>query len=182
MARIYLVRHGEASATWIESHDPGLSEKGHDQAKAVAERFAAGPQMALITSPLMRARETAAPLAKLWGVTPHVDESFAEIPTPDGVNLAERGPWLRTFMGGQWRQAPQSLQAWRNRVVDGLLAQTTDTIVFSHYIAINVAAGAATGRDAVVCFSPAHCSVSVVEVSGGALLLSALGAQMALPV
>ena len=33
---IYLVRHGEAAASWAQATDPGLSEFGHEQARAAA--------------------------------------------------------------------------------------------------------------------------------------------------
>ena len=36
---IYLVRHGEANASWDEDRDPGLSAKGKKQATAVAEEL-----------------------------------------------------------------------------------------------------------------------------------------------
>ena len=63
VARIYLVRHGEA--TGYDGADPGLSELGASQARQVAQRLAeiAGAPIELVTSPLRRARETAQPLA-----------------------------------------------------------------------------------------------------------------------
>ena len=66
VARIYLVRHGEA--TGYDGADPGLSELGASQAREVAQRLdeIVGAPIDLITSPLRRARETAQPLAARW--------------------------------------------------------------------------------------------------------------------
>ncbi|MEM9360907.1 MAG: phosphoglycerate mutase family protein, partial [Pseudomonadota bacterium] len=66
MTDIYLVRHGEAAATWAQSPDPGLSQLGHQQAHDVAQALAPkldSIEVSLITSPMLRARETAQPLA-----------------------------------------------------------------------------------------------------------------------
>jgi hypothetical protein len=45
-------------------------------------------------------------------------------------------------------------------------------------VAINVAVGAATSQDKVTCFMPDNASLWSLEVTGGKLLLSALGAQV----
>jgi probable phosphoglycerate mutase len=62
---IYLVRHGEAAASWAQAADPGLSELGHEQARAVARilhpRLASS---AVVAAPL--APQTTAPLAAGW--------------------------------------------------------------------------------------------------------------------
>ncbi|MEY4230069.1 MAG: hypothetical protein RLZZ362_918, partial [Actinomycetota bacterium] len=44
MTRLYLVRHGRATAGWDVDPDPGIDELGRSQAAAVADRLAAlGP-------------------------------------------------------------------------------------------------------------------------------------------
>jgi broad specificity phosphatase PhoE len=63
MPRLYLVRHGRAAATFAEAADPGLDALGRSQAEAVAEKLAAIGPIALLSSPLARARETSEPLA-----------------------------------------------------------------------------------------------------------------------
>ena len=56
MATLYLVRHGQAAASWGEDPDPGLNALGHGQAARMAA--ALGP-MPIMISPLRRTRETA---------------------------------------------------------------------------------------------------------------------------
>ncbi|HUJ48347.1 MAG TPA: hypothetical protein VLV55_14525, partial [Rhizomicrobium sp.] len=58
-----------------------------------------------------------------------------------------------------------------------LLAIPEDTAVFTHYIAINVAIGAAAGDDRVVVFSPDNCSVTILETDGGVLRLIEKGRE-----
>ena len=53
-----------------------------------------GP-LALVTSPLLRCQETAAGLARAWKVEPRIEPGVAEIPSPEGVAMADRVEWLR---------------------------------------------------------------------------------------
>jgi hypothetical protein len=66
---------------------------------------------------------------------------------------------------------------WRRSVVDALVALPHDCVVFTHYIAINVAAGAAQKRDEVLCFRPDHASVTVLDVGASGLRLVELGRE-----
>ena len=62
-------------------------------------------------------------------------------------------------------------------MVGALLALEVDTVVVTHYIAINAAVGVATGDDRVVNFRPDNCSCTVVERDGQSLTLVELGRQ-----
>lgn len=170
MARLYLVRHGRAAAAYGVSNDPGLDEQGQKQAEIVAARLARLGPLPIRTSPLKRTRETAVPLAALWKTEPAVDEAVAEIPSP-GLALEQRAQWLRAFMQGSWREAGVDLAGWREALVTDLKDIKDDTVIFSHYVAINVAAGAALGDDRVVVFSPDNCSVTVFETTNDGLTL-----------
>jgi broad specificity phosphatase PhoE len=176
MSRLYMVRHGRAAAGFGESHDPGLDELGREQAAAVAQELATLGRWPILSSPLRRTRETAAPLAKLWRVEPAIEEAVAEIPSPTD-NLQERVAWLREFMAGSWRNATPPLAQWREDAIAALLGIREDTVIFSHYIAINVAVGAATGDDRVVVFSPDNCSVTVFDNGSDALRLVEKGRE-----
>jgi broad specificity phosphatase PhoE len=176
MARLYMVRHGRAAAGFGESHDPGLDERGREQAETVAQELVARGPLLIVSSPLRRTRETAAPLAKLWRVEPVIEEAVAEIPSPTD-NLQQRVAWLREFMAGSWRNATPALAQWREEAIAALLGIREDTVIFSHYVAINVAVGAATGDERVVVFSPDNCSITMFENDGGALRLIEKGRE-----
>ena len=112
VARIYLVRHGEASAHWTDATDPGLSMLGNEQARTVAKRLAPLGPLTIATSPLRRARETAAPLATAWQTAARIVAAVAEIPSPD-IPIGERSTWLTRLMQGSWSSTDSVLHAWR---------------------------------------------------------------------
>jgi broad specificity phosphatase PhoE len=180
MTRIYMVRHGRAEAGFGESMDPALDALGREQAQVVATTLAPRGPLPILSSPLRRTRETAAPLAALWRRDARIEDAVAEIPSPMGMTLEDRISWLRTLMGGSWHDVPNDLAAWRARCIATVAAIAQDTVVFSHYVAINVIAGAATGDDRVVVFSPDNCSVTVFETGGTHLKLIEKGAEAAL--
>ena len=181
MVRLYLVRHGKAAAAFSEAPNPGLDPSGVAQAEAMAERLEPLGPMPIITSPLTRARETAASLEQRWRFTARLLPAVGEIPSPMD-DPAERGLWLREVMAGVWSKQADELQAWRRGVADALLALERPTVVVTHLVAINAAVGIAEGDDRVISFHPDNCSVTVLDVEDGALRLVRRGAARATPV
>jgi broad specificity phosphatase PhoE len=174
--RIVLVRHGDAAAGWGDDLDPGLSERGQAQARHVAESLKPLGPLPILTSPLRRCRETAAPLAAQWREVPTIEPDVGEIKAPDH-DLATRGPWLASVLGSEWPEMPPAQQAWRDAVVACLLSLEQDTIVVTHFVAINVAIGAATVDDRVVCRRVGNCSTTMLESDGNTLMLVAVPAE-----
>lgn len=171
MTLVHLVRHGRAAAGWDTATDPGLDDLGREQAGAVALRLAPLGPLAVVSSPLQRCRETAAPLAAAWGVEVAIEPAVAEIPSPEGIGMADRVEWLRTAMSGPWSMLGPRYTAYREAVVAAVTALPADTVVFSHFVAINVLIGAALDDDRVLIRSLDNCSVTVVEVASGRLRL-----------
>ncbi len=177
MARIYLVRHGQAAAGFDADHDPGLNELGHDQAQAVCQKLGQKDPMGVISSPLRRCRETAQPLCDFWKVTPRIVSEVAEIPSPTD-DLTNRTEWLRSIMPGTWGDVDDpTLADWREQAIGAVATLTQDTVVFSHFIAINVIVGHMQNDDRMVVFRPDNCSVTVVDVRNGNIDLVELGAE-----
>jgi broad specificity phosphatase PhoE len=171
VTRLYLVRHGRAAAGWDTDPDPGLDEIGARQAAEVAARLAPLGPLPILTSPLLRCRQTAAALAGDWQIDVRVQPTVAEIPSPDGIAMADRIEWLRVAMGGTWVDLGGRYVAFRDQVVATLCGIETDSVVFSHFVAINAAIGAAIGDDRLVVRSLDNCSVTVIDVVEGALQL-----------
>jgi broad specificity phosphatase PhoE len=60
-------------------------------------------------------------------------------------------------------------------LVNALLAQSEDCIIFSHFVAINAAVGAATNDDRMRIFAPDNCSVTTLDNADGQLAAIDLG-------
>jgi len=179
VTRVVMVRHGRAAAGWDADPDPPLDVLGRSQAAAVAARLAAsGSARPIVTSPLRRCQETAAPLASRWNVTPVIDAAVAEIPSPVGVPMGQRVAWLRQAMAGEWAALGSDYTDYRDAVAAWIGARSEDTVVFSHFVAINAAIGAATGDDRLLIASLDNCSVTTFEVDGtGGLRVVEVGTQ-----
>jgi broad specificity phosphatase PhoE len=176
MAHLYLVRHGRAAAGWGDDLDPGLDDVGVRQAETAAGTLSPLGPLPMIVSPLRRTRETAGPLERAWGVTAVVDPRVGEIESP-GLGLSERGVWLRQVMSSSWSDLDQPLKEWRQQVIDALAEPDEDTVVVTHFIAINVAVGAATGDDRVVHVTPDNASITTLDNGGGRLSVVEIGGQ-----
>ena len=177
MPKIYLVRHGHAAAGWGETADPGLDVKGKDQAFGAADFLAAMSPISIVSSPMARAQETAAPLAQAWGCTPKIDPRFSEIPTPRHMP-ANRKAWIKDILSKRWDAMDAELQAWRKDLLEAIRSLKADTVVFSHFIAINAIAGEALGNSSLMVFLPDNASITMVAVEGPAITLLEKGAEM----
>jgi broad specificity phosphatase PhoE len=170
MPRLYLVRHGRAAAGW-EHDDPVLDDVGRAQAETVAEQLTPLGPLAIVTSPLRRARQTAAPLESRWGTVASVAAEVGEVPRPEGVATEVRAEWLRSVIGGTWSAlGPRYLQ-YRDDVVAFLCSLGGDTVVTSHFVPINAAIGAAMGDDRMVFLALDNCSVTVMDAGPDGLTL-----------
>ena len=171
MSRLYLVRHGRAAAGWDTDPDPGLDDVGSRQAAAVALRLDSLGPIDVLSSPLRRCRETAAALTRLWNVEALIEPAVGEIPSPEGVAMADRTDWLRAAMNGTWGDLGPRYVAFRDRLVEALVRHDTDAVVFSHFVAINAVIGSAQHHDRLVTSSLDNCSVTIVDVDGALRLV-----------
>lgn len=150
MGRLLLVRHGES--VWNRERivqgqaGPGLTERGHDQARLVGAWLAGevDGDVAFVSSDLVRCRETAAPLGALLDRDPILDEALRErhFGTWQGVErdeLERRDPtlWAR-FRAREDVVAEaggESTPALNDRVVPclrALAAAAPVTVVVTH--------------------------------------------------
>lgn len=81
--RVFLVRHAEAAPGEPDEHR-SLTAAGREAARALGERLAAEDPEALVTSPLLRARETAEAIAATTGLAAEIDERLSP-----GATLAD---------------------------------------------------------------------------------------------
>jgi broad specificity phosphatase PhoE len=190
MPTLYVIRHGRVVSNPVDKDNPELSPDGREQAEAVAtELHALVPgALPILISPLLRCRETAAPLSAMWGVKPLVEPRVAEIPGPP-ASAMPRDEWLRRALAAEWPELIQlartlqggydaALVSWRKGVLDAALARDCDTVIFSHFVPVNVLTGHATRSERVACFRPDHTSITIFDTLGAQIRLIERGREM----
>ena len=88
--RLFVVRHAEAAPGDPDATRP-LTPAGQKVARAVGRQLAREQPDAVLCSPLLRARETAAPIARAAGVELEPDERLAPGTTAAHVREAVEG-------------------------------------------------------------------------------------------
>jgi broad specificity phosphatase PhoE len=193
-SRLLLVRHGES--TWNREGrvqgqlDPPLTERGQAQVKEVAQRMAGHRVVAMYTSDLRRARQTAAPIAEQMGVEPVPLAELREINLGEWqgkthVELRVEYPdvWRAWTRHPSWDLVPGSegADAFERRVrgvMDQLFARHPqgDILCVTHGGLIQVALGNVVGShsDGVFPFLIENCSLSVLERTERGLVITAV--------
>lgn len=175
-ARLRMIRHGEAVRALDGDTDPGLSLHGVHQALELPGLLRAGAER-LITSPLLRARETALPVAGAFGLEREICADYAELPWRDGQTPTERVAELAEALQLNWSGFDTQWHAWRARLIDRVMSEAGDVIVVTHFVAINVLVGLALADDRAVVVRPANASITEFHITSDGLRLIALGAD-----
>lgn len=189
---VLLVRHGltPTTGTKLPGRAPGLhlSEAGHDQAETVARRIAPlGDVAAVYASPLERARETAAPIAKATGNRVRTladlhECDFGEWTGKRLVNLRKKPEWstvqhrpsIFRFPGGE-SFAEMQLRIWNQ--MEALVADHPGqtVVAVSHADPIKAAVAMASGvhLDLFQRISISPCSITpLLFTSSGPIVLA----------
>jgi probable phosphoglycerate mutase len=171
--KIVLVRHGRPDEGHVERpHDPPLSAEGRHQALTTAMLLAREGIDRIVTSPLLRARQTAEPLAERLGLAPEVVDGWAEadrnLPVYRSVETLKaqgQGEWQR-FLDDPVRYVGGDPQAFRAAVLGALEALVASSprdahvAVYSHGLVINLVLSHALGLERIIHFPPSYGSVT----------------------
>jgi probable phosphomutase (TIGR03848 family) len=189
MTTILLVRHGENDwvkkhrlAGWIEGIH--LNENGRNQATAAAERLASLPIKAIYSSPVLRCRETADPIANSLDLPVTILETVGEVRYGEWEGkkikkLAKKKEWFTVQFFPSRMQFPggDSLRGVQMRGVEAIeaLAQAYDDndmivvvshadlikLVLAHYLGVHI------DLFQRIIVSPASVSVLHLSANGG---------------
>ena len=184
---VILVRHGQTATTGkvLPGRAPGLhlADVGRQQADRAAARIAELDKVdAIYASPLERARETAAPIAKARGLRTHIDRGLLECDFGDWTG-GELSKLMKLPEWGTVQRAPstfrfpngESFSEMQHRIVSAIdrlrAAHPGGTIVcVSHADPIKAAVAHALGThlDLFQRIVISTCAVSVIAYGGGA--------------
>jgi broad specificity phosphatase PhoE len=156
--------------------DPGLAERGREQAERVVAALAGDRVDAVYTSPARRARETAVPLAAALGLEPGVEAGIAEFDSADSSYVpveelkAAGDPRWELLARGDLYSAGVDPVAFRARVVAAVEAVATRhpggrAVLFTHAGALNAYTGHLLGQSRPIWFAPAYCSITRIAAA-----------------
>ncbi|MGB3313445.1 MAG: histidine phosphatase family protein [Albidovulum sp.] len=141
---IHLVRHGETASngqSYAGRTDHAMTEAGHRQARLLSETLRHGPIGTVLTSPLRRARDTAAPVASAHGLIPIVAPDLMEFDFGAYEGMSKQATGLRLRKDHLFKPVPggESLfDLWSRagriaRRLRALPDQSTDVVVVGHF-------------------------------------------------
>ena len=164
---IILVRHGEASASWGDDPDPGLSKIGIDQANKLIDNknLPSLLEYDFVSSPKSRALMTAAPLINKYSKNLITDKTFTEIPST-GIKPQNKKDWLSEIVTLKLSDLPDEVNEWRLMLIEKIFETKKNTIVFSHFMVINALVAELTKSDTLLCFYPDYTSITKIIVEG----------------
>ncbi len=199
---VYLIRHADAlpGADEVVQGDynaQALSGLGRAQAAALAERMRELAPVAIYSSPIGRAVQTAAPIAETLGLNVEIDQGLREVElgpvgaengstaSPEELSAALKARLHEiaavALVGGHWSQIPgsessEALRARATAAIDAMAARRPGQRIalVSHGGTINAYIAAFLGIDRDYFFPAANTSISIVRLRGARRLLLAL--------
>jgi broad specificity phosphatase PhoE len=174
------VRHGEperiASGTGVPA-DPALTGRGREQAERLAAWLAPEPIDVVLSSPMRRAVETAAPIALAHGLDVQIAPGLIEYDAKSDSyipmeELRERNdPHLMAMYEGRWEEfGAEPAPVFRARIT-AAVEEIVEThagrrvVAVCHGGVINVAFAIALGLDRHLWFEPHYSSLSRMVAS-----------------
>jgi probable phosphoglycerate mutase len=164
--KVILIRHGEAASTWDgDDRDPSLSKKGVEQAKSINDftKSIFSKRYDFVSSPKKRAIETLNYASGDIDVNFDINEGFVEIPAED-IDSNIRFEWLKDISTRKIETLPDDIKNWRERIITETLNLKNNSIIFCHFMVINVLVGYAIKKDRLLHFYPDNASITEIEV------------------
>jgi len=158
--------------------DPALADLGLGQAAALAQWLAEEDVDAIWSSPMRRARETAAPLAERLELAVTIDEGLAEYDREAASYIPIEE--LKAAGDPRWNEVPEQPEHFRAVVVEAIerivAAHPAQRVaVVCHGGVINAYAAHVVGIDQTLFFLPAYTSISrVMAASSGERSIASL--------
>lgn len=202
MLSLYLVRHGQTDASlhnrFCGRIEPPLNATGQAMAEALAARYGGAGFVEIVSSPLLRAVQTATPTAHAAGLLPTLDDGLVEIAygewdgrAEDEVAQADAARFAAWAAHPGWVAPPggetgAQIATRALAAVDRIRARHADgkVLVVSHKATLRVLVCALLGVDVDLFrarIAQKVCAVSVIDLQPTGPLLQSLGDTSHLP-
>ena len=165
---IIFVRHGEAESSFGAHPDPALSKNGVEQSLKLIDhdQLQSLEDFIFISSPKLRAIETAKPIANKFNKEIKIDETFIEIPTED-IEMNRKQEWLKQIIRKEKNQLPNNIKLWEKNIFQKIKSFHKSTIIFSHFMVINSILSTLSNNKNLLYFYPDYTSVTkIIKLNG----------------
>ena len=106
-----------------------------------------------------------------------MNDAFREIPSP-GISLSERKNWLQEVFKKNINELEKPQQIWQSKILSALKDLTEPTIIFSHFMVINIVVSTLKNDPRMVSFYPDNCSITELENNEVKLNLISTGSEL----
>ena len=165
---VIFIRHAEACSSWGDHPDPGLSDNGIAQSKKLINR----PELkrlddySFISSPKLRAINTARPLAKKFEKELIIENIFTEIPSPN-IEPENKQDWLKNILQMNKNDLPEKIVKWKDNIISKTKALSQDSVVFTHFMVINALLSELNSKTKLLYFYPDYTSIVKITIEDG---------------
>ena len=166
--QVIFIRHAEASNSWGNHPDPGLSDNGKNQSKELINH----PELielddySFISSPKLRAIETAKPLAEKFKKELIIENIFTEIPSLN-IEPDKKQEWLKNILQMNKNDLPENITKWKDNIISKTKAFSQDSVVFTHFIVINALLSELNSETKLLYFYPDYTSIVKITIEDG---------------
>ena len=165
---IIFVRHGEAEFSFGTHSDPPLSKNGVTQSLKLVKHdgLQSLEEFMFISSPKLRAIETAKPIANKFNKEIDIDETFIEIPS-ENIEMDQKQDWLKQMVQKEKNQLPDKIKSWDKNIFEKIRSFNQNTIIFSHFMVINSILSTLSKNKNLLYFYPGYTSVTkIINIDG----------------
>ena len=165
---VIFIRHAEASSSWGDHPDPGLSDDGITQSKKLINH----PELkqldnySFIASPKLRAMDTARPLAKKFKKELVIENVYTEIPSPN-IKPKNKQEWLKNILQMNKNNLPENVAKWKDNIISKTKAFSQDSVVFTHFMVINALLSELNSETKLLYFYPDYTSILKISIEDG---------------
>ena len=165
---VIFIRHAEASSSWGDHPDPGLSDYGITQSKKLINRseLIKLDDYSFISSPKLRAINTARPLAKKFKKDLIIENTFTEIPSSN-IERENKQDWLKNILHMNKNDLPENVAKWKDNIISKTKAFSKNSVVFTHFMVINALLSELNSENKLLYFYPDYTSIVKITIEDG---------------
>tara|TARA_B100000989_G_scaffold60287_1_gene41342 strand:+ start:170 stop:733 length:564 start_codon:yes stop_codon:yes gene_type:complete len=162
---IIFIRHAEAAISWEKHSDPVLSDLGITQSKNLIHHndLQKLNNYDFVSSPKLRAIQTSEYLTKKFNKELLIDNTFIEIPS-DNIHLSKKKEWFNKLIKTKKDDLPDNIKKWRDDILTKTKSFSQNTIIFTHFMVMNLLVSEFKSKDTLMCFYPENTSILKIEI------------------